>query len=854
MNLEIRPRPVKSQSLTVISGCRAKIGLLLLVACLLACRSAVAAPDPGSELENAVRQMNIWLAGDDQSEGWRRFLMLNVLDTQAAKGAQADLEMLSKVEARFASGAKGLNHPMFRRVHHAIGLQIEQLRGSQYTDILQQLNEARGNYHRISIEEMEAGRDRAVEELLRMRRYYRRTMSSRPRANLFYDLELDAMLETLAAVEMELPPEVSVGKIQSMKRDLQQKRRAIVEKIDALPTRPQPDDGQDPGDPTQDGPDEDKSKENRQDLERQRDSLTERIDALDKKEREVAAADLPRRRKRSQTFRELLRLEQNLIQASKTQGDPYFISAAATYEEFVRTYFYGTDDNLQEKYLNRLEQLSENYGELISANPRVAAGKLGDDLRWLENARQASSLVTAIRSKYSNPNAIVMVSSNLLSQVANQHINDTQLVRQNVGGRLVRGTAVTNASVSVDLVNDPNQVHASIHLFGNITTNTYIQQGKLQVFTQALGTIEARRSIYANVGGLFANQPYLAACFQADFLGTTSRLNLINRIAASKFADVRGKAEGQAARQAEEQLEEQFLEQTDGPIGDAQDRLGEALLKSSTDSNKIPSIYLRSTPDHILAFARKETISTISAPDRPSEFGVNPDISVRVHDSLLSNYLDKTFSGRTFTNDELAQEIADLFGEAPPSLTGEAADEEVSEPFSITFSQVRPIQFEFEDQGFSILVSGRRFSQGDKTINEPLNIILRFRVRRSGDKLMLVRNGPVDFSYPDPDRTTPRIVAFRSFLDRRLNKEVSDRESSQELPDNLLPIERVDALKDSEVARNLKLVQFRSEQGWLYIGWNYQAPGTYPSWVYDLPAIWNEYTIDRMEPSYTPQN
>ena len=99
-----------------------------------------------------------------------------------------------------------------------------------------------------------------------------------------------------------------------------------------------------------------------------------------------------------------------------------------------------------------------------------------------------------------------------------------------------------------------------------------------------------------------------------------------------------------------------------------------------------------------------------------------------------------------------------------------------------------------------------------------------------------------------------KAVAFRSLLDGKLNPKDGAEELVVDLPDNLLPIDEVEALKDSDIAKRMRLVQCRSENGWLYLGWNYLAPNAYPVWQYDVPAILNETTIYQMEPAYLQQS
>ena len=216
-------------------------------------------------------------------------------------------------------------------------------------------------------------------------------------------------------------------------------------------------------------------------------------------------------------------------------------------------------------------------------------------------------------------------------------------------------------------------------------------------------------------------------------------------------------------------------------------------------------------------------------------------------------FLDQNFSGKTFTDEELAKEIGGMFGQTPTALTDKDKKDE-DESFSITFADIRPIQFEFDNNAFQVVASGKSFSQGDKTIREGLKIILRFKIKRIGGKLRFVRDGQAEIEYLGQKRL--ETVVFRSVLIGKLNPEDGGEDANKvsvELPDNLLPVDQFDALKDGEIANNLQLIQCRAENGWLYLGWKHRPANTFSAWQSDTPAIWTEAIISTMQDPYLMQ-
>ncbi len=807
--------------------------------------------DVTQQLQSAVHRLRARLATDQHAEGWRRYLLLNVLETQAAKGEQAEIPTLQLIYQRFNSGAAGLERTTFSDVRTLLACQIQNLSAAQVGDLQYAVVRAAGQFRPISIEAMTYYRDRAQIELDDLQKYYRREKTSSVRAEAFYDLQLDELTEFLDEIVFELAPEVSVGKIESMIRSVREELREVVKKIDALPFE---NNNKVPQDPVLDSPTPD-DELSVDDLEKEQERLEKQVQELQSQRREIGKLDLPRARLRVATIRKLREFDDRFEIAAKKYGDPYFVSARLAFIRFSRAYTYGTADNLQEDFLQRIERLAEELPKLQFPDERVAAGNVGAALEWLENALQVPHLVTAIRARYSNPNAYVTVSSQLLNQIGSQTVRETRPLNENIDGRLVRGQLTSVGQVSLDLQNDPNQVHVSIRLQADVNSNTYLRQGKIYAYVDSSGQAEGRRSIFANIGGLFAGEPSAAAAANNCLMGTSSNCGLVGRIAQKQFDEQKSKSDTNASNRIRTELLEQFTSQTEKPLAEGQKTLREAQQKVRDKSNLIPEIYAYSQPDKVVLVGKKSSRSTLAAPDYPAFIPFYSDLQIRLNDSMLSNYIDPVFSGKTFTDKELATELESLLGSKPGALTPQGNNDgppAEDESFSITFTNVRPVQFEFENGGFAVIVSGQRFAQGENDIRAGLKIVLRFKIMQVDGKLKLVRDGKAEIDYVDPDKKTPKVVAFRSFLDGRLNPKNPADQADVELPDNLLPVDQIDALKDGPIANGLTLNQCRSEGGWLYLGWSYVPQGQFYSGPIDLPAIWNEATIEGLEPTYTP--
>ena len=832
--------------------------LLLAVLLLASHNAATFGADSAENLQWSVRRLNTWLSGSEEAVGWRKYLMLNILESQAGKGHQADYVTLSTIRDRFASGVSGTEHPAFVDVRDAIDQQLASLSSSYHGDKSNIMMAHVGSFEPISEWDFEKSRSVAVYNLRLLKKYYRSTLSSRPRADLFYDLQLDPLMEFIESVEFARAPEVSVGKLSSMITAKKKELLAITRKIDALPEEetegPGPDDEDNPvtledadSETLEDGPVPDDSTDLEY-LEKQQAKIKAVLKEISVRRKEVLKVDRPRLLERRDTLGKMREFSLRFEDVASKQFDPYFVSAASSYETFVQTYANGTADNLQENMLRRMETLAEELPQLGLPNERRSAGRVGNLLQWLENSKQVPSLVSAIRRDYSLPNLYLNVSSNLINQAAAQTSVDRRVLDENIDGRLIRGYATTTTNVSLELQDDPNQAHLSIHLQGNISSNTRFRERKFYGFVNANGQLEGRRSLYANIGGLFAGDSNVYANVGADFLGLTTKCDLIQRLAYKQFYKGKAKADAGASDRAEVEAFGQFDSQTAESVAEGQGALANARGRATDYAAWIPDLFLRSTTNFIEAVGKMESAATLAAPNYPAAGTVPADVIVRLHDSLLSNLVDPIFAGKTFSNEELAAKAAELTGEVPEGLAtedGDGAGED--ESFTITFDSVRPIQFEFDGNMVTVSVSGKRFAQEERRIDAGLQIRVRFKIKRTADGLQLIRDGLAEIDYTEPDKKDAKTVAFKSFLEDKLNSE-ANKTNAIDLPPNLLPIDQVDALKSSKIARELQLVQCSIDDGWFYLGWRHM-PGSWGSMGYatQLPAIWNEDIVTEYE-------
>ena len=737
--------------------------------------------DSTVRLQSSVHRMTAWLGAGENSRQWRQFLLLNKLETQSALGDQADIATLQTILDRFEMDVDGVDNPAFVDVRNRLRDQVKFLSQRSVYDFKGAI--AAAEFVPISGDQLEKYRQQTLFEYKSLQNYYRDKMASRERAELFYEIELPDTIDFLSQLEIEeFVPE-------------------IVIKI------PGPDDGEDSQS------DEDKK----------------------------AAEELAERKKEI-----IIRLRDSVAALAKKNfqlNDPYVTSTRLSVEKLLSAFVYATNSKAESYFDREIKKLAENIDGLEDPAETAKHAIVGDSIGRLQSMGQMPHLVSAIRARYSLPNIRLSISSSMVNKILSRKVVKAQPVNELVLGRLIRGYAVSQGSVNMEFVDDPNQAQISIHLGATIDSQTHSVQHPITAFTSSFGTVDARRNIFLNASGFFANEPTGSACLSSEFRGVDTSNRLVNKIAVKKYNEDKARSENVGKERALNQTLEEFTKETDVIVAG---RESSVLEKIEPYAGLLPEMRLRTTSQHLLVFGHRASAYGLAAHQEPPASFVSPDVGIKIHETLLTNYFTPYFSGKTFSNKQIAEKIVEIFGADPEGLGPKTEGDE----FSIVFDTVQPIRFIFRENRLGVAISGKRFRQGKKNIDTALVISVNFKIVRKDGKLFLKQDGEARVDYGTPRKKNARNTAFKNTLAQLINDEDRD-ELNQELPNDLIPARDFE-FDNRGIIKNLKLVQFSISEGWLQVGWDYRDSLEFYSTVTDTPAIQSELTIKGTVDEYTP--
>jgi hypothetical protein len=153
---------------------------------------------------------------------------------------------------------------------------------------------------------------------------------------------------------------------------------------------------------------------------------------------------------------------------------------------------------------------------------------------------------------------------------------------------------------------------------------------------------------------------------------------------------------------------------------------------------------LSSTEDALHGVMVQAAGHQLAAADTPPELTGKHDLALRVHETMIANFSEARWGGVTQTDEQLQKMVKDLTGRVPEALEISEDDD----PWSITFANERPIEMAFDDQQINVVMRGRRFKSGRRSVK---NVVLSatYNVVTVDGKTQLVREGDVASKFDD---------------------------------------------------------------------------------------------------------
>ena len=478
----------------------------------------------------------------------------------------------------------------------------------------------------------------------------------------------------------------------------------------------------------------------------------------------------------------------------------------------------GAIDNPQVKtaYEKVLDRLAADL-EASALQPTTdQAFRIGEALRWLHSARQAPQLVESVSNRLVHPNLYIQLSGEMVGAGIAAPVDEVAPIRDCILGTDISGTGRTVGQTTVSLFPDADQAVFDIILLAVNNSQSVGRNGPVCVYTSGCTRIGACKRVWMDADGLAAH----AAAVNAVTRTTISDICAVNgsqfieRIAWRRAGQQQEEAEGIASQHAQciaaGRVDQQAAEMLDKANDDYRKKFRQPLSERLV----FPQVLRFSTSSDVLnVVALEAAADQLAAPGEPPALTEkDPDLAVRIHQSIINNAAATVLSGMVLHEQTLQKMISDLLGYLPERLK---ADED-REPWTIEFAREQPISVSFADGGFSVTLRGEHYFKGDQRY-PGMNVTAVYKLVKADGVFKAVRQGELQIFPPNfvPGRSQlgMREETIHTLLQRRLGKV---------LEPELVAKGFTPKGKWAAVGK-LQPVEMEAQAGWLVIGWRRAA-------------------------------
>ena len=501
---------------------------------------------------------------------------------------------------------------------------------------------------------------------------------------------------------------------------------------------------------------------------------------------------------------------------------PAFQNVAARLMAFTKLAEAAQNKTLEADYEKHLNQLADTIDAVAGKAPTPEqADAIAADLAWLEASGQATDIVEKLGARYSQPNLLVDVSETLVEESLGRSVDQTEPVVDCILGTSIRGSGRTIGQVSVELIPNTDQAQLQTQLHGVNYSRTVGTNRSALIYSRGQTTLHGTSTLFVSDQGLTTGPVQAQASVRNQITGFGSTRggllgNIVKKIAAKKAPKQQGQAQRIAAAHARTKLAGSMQRQIVELVGDANAEIENKFRKPLLRFGQYPAqLQYATTDDAIVIRARQTTRGRLAAPGSAPEAAVGSPISVRLHQSLITNSTQGMLAGRKFDQQRIQLLAESLLGEMPERLQPKPGEE----PFSITFADTNPVSLSFADDSATFTIRGKAFTSGDKSY-DGMNITGVYKLSSDGHGLKAVRQGDFDIVPPDFKRGSGQRLNTRQIVLKRILTEKFGKAFPAEI------VRDGTAVKDEQSDLGTMYVSsLRADGDWLVLGVNREAPG-----------------------------
>ncbi|MCG8583608.1 MAG: hypothetical protein MI757_02740 [Pirellulales bacterium] len=479
------------------------------------------------------------------------------------------------------------------------------------------------------------------------------------------------------------------------------------------------------------------------------------------------------------------------------------------YADIVR---YSAAEDQKVVFDAQLKALADDLDKYKAQPTELGAFAIGARLGYLDATGQADKLVRAIRKDLSKTNLFVQTSAAFVDASMSKDVDQTHPLTDFILGTSISGTTRMIGRLSAGLADSKDSAVIQTKMIGTVHSDTVGHKGPATIWTKGTTSVDATMPLRFTGDRLTPEAPSATCSTSTEFQGLCTRPKFLQNAAWRRAYQSKGSAEYVAARHAETRVENRMAAQGEEAADEANRKLDAKFRLPLLRLRAYPeTMAVSSTTDHLTIAAIQADGSQIAAPTEAPNLEDGSDLAVRVHETMLNNLTARVLAGNTYTDEELKETLKNLTGKVPEELQ----DNEDKDPWSITFTKVRPMICGFDDEHFTLVIQGSKYTSGEKEYKS-MNISVKYKMEKTDKGSKLTRVGEIQFAPPGhkPGKTlSAGQIALRTILQKKLKNVFK-------------PVIESDGLEFSgrlKKVGKLRLSQLASDDGWMTLAWKLPA-------------------------------
>ncbi len=519
--------------------------------------------------------------------------------------------------------------------------------------------------------------------------------------------------------------------------------------------------------------------------------------------------------------------------------------ALADYRELAFWYALATRRDTRPIYRSSMDKLGQQLTRHAEGPTVETARLLGKSLGLIWRLDHSPQVVQALRDQLAQPNFFAHISEPVLQQLGERPVTESQLVRDVILGAQVRGNAMTHGFVSIQTIPAKDHIEIEVQLSGEIHSKTtgfkkpvcvsskghtcFIATKRLRIDDDQFELLptEASASTHTQIGSI---------CKTGGKFGR----RLIERIAHKKVYESKAQSERIASKHAKRKVKAKFDRQISQAIHEAREKYD--------DKFRAPLLRNGMFPEHLLFATNEDSVSVeatvashqqISANSPPPEVTSPSDLTMRLHESAVNNFLPVVLGGAGLRQD-IASEPPRLEGDIPAWVkeisekqqldkqAAEGSDPGTAEkrefkPWYFKFNNEHPASISFDDGQLTLRLRIAELKASFDEEERPLtnwDFLIVYDVVQENDGIVLRRAGeiealPTGFDPRWDKKLSGEQVGIRNNLAKNLNKRSEEGEG---FPKEItVPPLKISSAAGTEYA--FLLQDLVCADGWLTIGY-----------------------------------